>query len=379
MISIELPPDIEAIRPSLRRFVEGELEPWADKLDDDVFPQAVIDAMARQGLLGMRLSETWGGAGLSLAHYCLAQEELSRSNPIFTIMTASTGGLAPMAIEKLGTTAQKQTYLPRLTRGAARTAFALTEPGAGSDSAALTTRATHDDQGWILNGRKQFISGGEQAEVLLVMAVTDATRGARGITAFLVDHDTPGFSVTRVEHTLGSRAWTLAELNFDNCRLPHDAVIGTVGGGFAVAQDALAEGRLSVACTCLGAATRLLEMSISHARERSTFGKPLAQHQAIQWMLADGATELCAARSFTYHTLAALEAGKPIDSAASMCKLYCSEVAGRIADRAAQIHGASGVVRGYPVERFYRDLRLFRIGEGTSEIQRMVIARDLLR
>jgi acyl-CoA dehydrogenase len=379
MIRIELSPELEEMRGAVRRFVEAELEPWAEKLNDSVFPAPVVNAMAKQGYLGMRLSEEYGGAGMSLPQYCLVQEELSRSNPIFTILTASTGGLSPMAIERLGTPAQKKKYLPRLTSGKGRTAFALTEPGAGSDSAALKTRAVKQSGGWSISGTKHFISGGEQADVMMVMAVTDPAKRAKGISAFLVERGAPGLKVARVDVTMGSPAWTLAELSFEDCRVAEDALLGEPGDGFAIAQEALNEGRLSVACTCLGAASRLLELALEHARNRQTFGAPLAKHQAIQWMLADCATELAAARSLTYATLRALEDGKDIGSAASMCKLYCSETAGRIADCAVQIHGGTGVLRGFPVERFYRDLRLFRIGEGTSEVQRMVIARDLLR
>ena len=378
MMRIELTPELEEMRSAVRRFVEAELEPWAEKLNQSVFPPALVKAMAGQGFLGMRLSEEYGGAGMSMAQYCLVQEELARSNPIFTILTASTGGLSPMAIERLGTPAQKKKYLPRLTSGQGRTAFALTEPGAGSDSAALKTRAVKKDGGWSITGMKHFISGGEQADVTMVMAVTDPSKRAKGITAFLVDREAPGLKVSRVDVTMGSPAWTLAELSFEDCFVPDDAVVGKVGGGFALAQDSLNEGRLSVACTCLGAASRLLELAVEHAGNRQSFGAPLAKHQAIQWMLADSATELAAARSLVYTTLRALEEGKDIGSAASMCKLYCSETAGRVADRAVQIHGGMGVLRGFPVERFYRDLRLFRIGEGTSEVQRMVIARDLL-
>ena len=379
MMPIELTPELEEMRAAVRKFIQAELEPWADRLDDGAFPPEVRKAMARQGLLGMRLSEEYGGAGASMAQYCMVQEELSRSNPIFTVLTSSTGGLSPMALERFGTPAQKKKYLPRLTSGEGRSAFALTEPGAGSDSAAIRTRAVKKPGGWSITGMKHFISGGEQADFLMVMCQTDPAKRAKGITAFLVDRDARGLEVTRVDHTMGTPAWTLAELAFDDCFVPDDAVVGAVGGGFAIAQETLNEGRLSVACTALGAASRLLELGAEHANNRQAFGAPLAKHQAIQWMLADCATELAAARSLTYATLRAIEDGRAIDSAASMCKLYCTEVAGRVADRIVQIHGGMGVVRGFKIERFFRDLRLFRVGEGTSEIQRMVIARDVLR
>jgi acyl-CoA dehydrogenase len=211
------------------------------------------------------------------------------------------------------------------------------------------------------------------------MAVNDPAKRAKGgITAFLVEPGTPGFRVTRVDGTIGSDAIKLAELSFEDCLVPDDAVLGEVGHGFRVAMASLTSGRLGVSCSCIGAADRLLEMSVSYAKERSTFGKPLAERQAIQWMLADSQVELSMARAYAYETLRRVQAGEDVGSAASICKLYCSEMVGRVADRAVQIHGGMGLVRGYPVERFYRDVRHYRVGEGSSEIQRMLIARDLL-
>lgn len=373
-------PELAEMRAAVRRFVEAELPAWAREADrTGRFPSGLMQTLARQGFLGMRISEEHGGAGMSLAQYCLVQEELSRCHPVFTVLVASTSGLAPMAIQRHGTPSQKRKYLPALTRGELRTSFALTEPEAGSDASAIQTRALPAAGGWRLRGRKHFISGADEAGVLLVLAVTDQKKRAKGgISAFLVDRGTPGFRVTRVDTTMGSAAWTLAELEFDDCFVPSEAVLGELGGGFALAMESLNEGRLSVAATCLGAAGRLLELSIEHARSRRTFGAPLADRQAIQWMLADSATEIAAAGSLMSTTLHALAAGQDIGPAASMCKLYYSEMAGRVADRAVQIHGGAGLIRGLPVERFFRDLRLFRVGEGSSEIQRMVIARHLV-
>jgi acyl-CoA dehydrogenase len=373
-------PELAEMRAAVRRFVEAELPAWAEEVDrTGRFPSGLMQTLARQGFLGMRISEEHGGPGMSLAQYCLVQEELSRCHPVFTVLVASTSGLAPMAIQRHGTPSQKRKYLPALTRGELRTSFALTEPEAGSDASAIQTRALAAEGGWRLRGRKHFISGADEAGVLLVLAVTDQKKRAKGgISAFLVDRGTPGFKVTRVDTTMGSAAWTLAELEFDDCFVPSEAVLGELGGGFALAMESLNEGRLSVAATCLGAAGRLLEMCVEHARSRRTFGAPLADRQAIQWMLADSATEIAAAGSLVSTTLHVLAAGQDIGPAASMCKLYCSEMAGRVADRAVQIHGGAGLIRGLPVERFFRDLRLFRVGEGSSEIQRMVIARHLV-
>jgi acyl-CoA dehydrogenase len=212
------------------------------------------------------------------------------------------------------------------------------------------------------------------------MAVNDPEKRARGgITAFLVERGTPGFAVTRVDTTIGSEAIKLAELTFEDCFVPEDAVLGEVGQGFRIAMSSLDSGRLGVACSCIGAADRLLEMSAEYAKQRTTFGKPLAERQAIQWMLADSATELACARTLAYETLRRIEAGESVGAATSMVKLYCSEMVGRVADRAVQIHGGMGLVRGFPVERFYRDIRHYRVGEGSSEIQRMLIAREVLK
>lgn len=377
---IEISPELAAFRGEVRRFVERDIAGWTDRMDSEAgFPDGLVATLAGAGYLGMRLPEEFGGAGMGLAHYCLAQEELARVHPILTVLMASCNGLAPMALLRHGTPAQRQKYLPRLVQGALRTSFALTEPESGSDAASITTRATPRDGGWVLDGLKHFISGGEAADVVLVLAVTDPARRAKGgITAFLVDRGTPGFSVSRVDHTIGSPCWTLAELRFDNVQLGADAVLGGVGRGFALAMESLDEGRLSVACTCLGAADRLLELSVLHAANRRTFGAALATRQAIQWMIADSAAEIAATRALIYEMLRQAEAGGDLQAGAAMCKLLSSEMAGRVADRAVQIHGGSGVILGGPVERFYRDLRLFRIGEGASEVQRMVIARSVL-
>lgn len=376
----EVNDEVREMRQAIRRFVEKELPAWAEEVDrTGSFPAELMQLMAAQGLLGMRLPPEYGGMGASLAQYCMVQEELSRCHPMFTILMSSTGGLSPMAIAQFGTDAQKRRYLPPLTRGESRTSFALTEPGTGSDAAAIRTRAERHGDGWVLNGQKQFISNADVADVVLVLAVTDKNLGARGgISAFLVDRGTPGMTVTRVDRTMGSAAWTLSEITFEDCRISSDALLGEVGQGFFIASSALTEGRMSVASTCLGAAERLLEMAAEYAKTRKTFGAPLADRQAIQWMLADSATELAAARALVQQTLASDLSGKAARARASMCKLYCSETAGRVADRTVQIHGATGVIAGFPVERFYRDLRLFRVGEGSSEMQRLVIARDLL-
>jgi acyl-CoA dehydrogenase len=378
---LEITPALAEVRAALRRFTAEKLEPLALEIDrtGDI-PEAAVELLRSHGYLGMRLPEEYGGGGFDLATYCLALEEFARSHRVFTVLLDATSGLNPIAIASHGTPAQKRKYVPGLANGTLYASFGLTEPEAGSDAQAIRTRADRRAGGWVLNGRKQFISGAHRADVILVMAVNDPAKRAKGgITAFLVERGTPGLSVARVDGTIGSEAIKLAELGFDDCFVPDDAVLGEVGRGFAVAMESLTSGRLGVSCSCIGTADRLLEMSVAYAKERTTFGEPLAERQAIQWMLADSQVELSTARAYTYETLRRLQAGEDVGSAASICKLYCSEMVGRVADRAVQIHGGMGLVRGYPVERFYRDVRHYRVGEGSSEIQRMLIARALLK
>ena len=380
-LDVELSDELRAMRDAVRRFVAHELEPWAQEIDrSGEIPHGLIEVMQHNGYCGMRLPAEYGGGGLSLFQYCIALEEFSRLHRAFTIAANYSSGMTPMAITRHGTPEQKEKYLRGFAAGKLKSAFALTEPEAGSDPAGMRTRAEKRGDGWVLNGRKHYISGGHVADVIMVMAVTDPEKRARGgITAFLVERGTPGFSVTRVDTTIATDAIKLAELTFEDCVLPASAVVGEVGAGFKVAMRSLNDGRLSVSCSCVGAAESLLEMATTHVKVRRTFGKLLAERQAIQWMLVDSATDIAAGRALAYDTLRRLEAGKNIGSAGSICKLFCSEMVGRVADRAVQIHGGMGVIRGFPVERFYRDVRHYRVGEGASEIQRIVIARDLLR
>ena len=317
---------------------------------------------------------------MGLFPYCLMLEEFSRSHRVFGILAGGGGGLTPIAISRHGTKQQREKYLTGLMAGALRTAFALTEPAGGSDNSAMTTRADKVEGGWVLNGRKHYINGAHDAHFITVIAITDPVKRTKGgVTAFLVDKGTPGYNVTRVDTTMGSDVIKLAELEFNDCKVPDSAVLGKPGQGFDLAKESLRDGRMAVSCSCIGTADRLLEMSARHAKSRVTFGKPLAERQAIQWMLADTAVELCAARAMVYDTLRRIDAGETVGTAPSMCKLYCSEMVGRAADRAVQVHGGMGIVQGYAIERMYRDVRHYRIGEGSSEVQRMLIAHDLLK
>lgn len=371
--------DRQTLRQAVRRFAIAELEPLSREIDETgTVPGRAMDVLRQNGYTGLRLDETYSGANLGFTDYCLTMEEFSRSHRVFTLLLSATSGLTPMAIQRHGSAYQRDRYLRGLAEGHLYMAFALTEPSGGSDAAAMKTSATQADGGWVLNGRKHYINGGDVADAIMVMAVTDPQKRARGgITAFIVDRDTPGFSVTRLETTMGSEAIKLAELTFEDCFVPDASVVGEVGAGFNIAMSSLSEGRLEVACSCIGVADRLLEMCVTHANTRSTFGKPLSTRQAIQWMVADSAVDLATARALTYATVQRYELGEDIGTAASMCKLYCTEMVGRVADRAVQVHGGTGLVRGFPIERFYRDVRHYRVGEGTSEILRMLIARGL--
>ena len=367
------------LRAGLRAFVEAELFPVAAEIDrSGAVPRRAWDLLRRQGLLGLLLPEAYGGAAADLPTYCLAMEEVARAHRVFTLLLDATSGLAPIGILRHGTDAQRARWLPGLCAGTMRAAFGLTEPDCGSDAAALRTKAVRVQGGWRIDGRKQWISGAHEADVVLVMAVTDPARRGRGrISAFLVPRGTPGMTVTRVETTIGSAAIALADLAFEDCVVPDDALLGEAGQGFAIAMGSLTHGRLGVSAACIGAADRLLSLSVAFAKQRHTFGAPLADRQAIQWMLADSAVEIETARAFTYDVLRRHAAAEETGPAASMAKLYCSEMVGRVADRSVQIHGGAGLVRG-DIERFYRDIRHYRVGEGASEIQRMLIARSLL-
>ena len=310
MIALEITPDLAEVRSAMRRFATERLEPLAEEIDrTGEIPEAAITLLRDQGYLGMRLPAEYGGGELDLATYCLALEEFARSHRVFTLILDATSGLTPIAIARSGSVEQKRKYVRGLATGTLNASFALTEPEAGSDAAAIRTRATRGDGGWMLNGRKQYISGAHRADVV-VIAVTDPAKRARGgITALLVDRGTPGFTVTRVDTTIGSEAIKLADIAFEDCFVPDGAVLGEVGAGFGIAMGSLTSGRLGVSCSCIGAADRLIEMSVAHAKARHTFGKPLAERQAIQWMLADSATELASARALVYETLRQANAG----------------------------------------------------------------------
>ena len=373
--------DLAEMRPAIRRFVKERMEPLARSIDaTGVIPESVTAEMHDQGYLGMLLPSDFGGGEFNLSTYCLVMEEMGRSHRVFTLMMDASSGLTPNAISKFGSAEQRNKYLTKLAQGTWSASFGLTEPDAGSDAGAISTKAEKRDGGWVINGFKHYISGAHRAQVTMVLAVTDPSKRSRGgITAFLIDKGTTGMSIDRVDKTIGSDPIQLSEIRLNECFVPDDAVLGEVGQGFAIAMSSLVSGRMGVSSACIGTADRLIEMAVAHAKTRQTFGKPLAERQAIQWMLADAAVELSLARALAYETLRRIDAGEEVGSAPSMVKLFCSEMVGRVADCVVQIFGGAGLIRGVPVERFYRDVRHYRIGEGASEVQRMLIARELFK
>jgi alkylation response protein AidB-like acyl-CoA dehydrogenase len=368
-----------AVQRTARDFAEKRLRPAAPARDKSgAFPEAELRELAGLGLLGVAVPEALGGAGMGAIAYSLAMQELARGDASVSVAVSVTNMVAEL-IARIGTDLQKQRHVPELTSGRALCgAFALSEPQAGSDPSGMRTTATKIDGGWRLDGAKQWITSGDRAGVLVVWAVSDSGAGHKGITAFLVRGGTPGLSVSRLEEKMGLHGSTTAALALDDVRVSDDDVLGGVGGGFRLAMMALDGGRIGIASQALGISRGALEASIRYASEREQFGQPIIKHQAIGNMLADAATWLDAGTLMTLRAAAAKEAGRPFSREASMAKLFATEHASKICDIAIQVHGGYGYTTDFPVERAWRDARVTRIYEGTSEIQRIVIARHLL-
>jgi alkylation response protein AidB-like acyl-CoA dehydrogenase len=369
----------EILRRTVREFAEGEIGPHVMEWDEaQHFPMDLLPKLAELGLMGIQFSEEHGGAAMSSVDYCICIEELARVCPAIALSVAAHNGLCTSHIAMFGSDAQKQTYLPRLVRGEVLGAWGLTEAQAGSDAAAMRTVATKQGTCWVLNGSKTFITHGKIGGVMVVMAVTDRTKGHRGISAFVLEHGTPGMSAGKKENKLGMRASDTSEVLFQDCRLPADALLGDQGQGFINTLQVLDAGRIGIAALSVGLAQGAYEAARKYAKERRQFGQPIASFQAIQWKLADNATRIEAARLLTYRAAYLKDQGKRTTRESSMAKLYASEIAVKAADDCVQIHGGYGFVKDYPAEKFFRDVKLLTIGEGTSEIQRLVIARQLL-
>ncbi|MGB6066196.1 MAG: acyl-CoA dehydrogenase family protein [Desulfomonilaceae bacterium] len=384
-MDFDIPENLRLMTDTVRRFVKQDLEPLSRQVEEeDKIPEHMVQKMRDLGLFGMAIPEEYGGLGLSLLGLCLVDEQMGKVNGCFGTRIGTNNGIGSQGIVLDGTSDQKQLYLPKMASGEWTGCFALTEPEAGSDAASIQTTAELKGDRWILNGRKHFITNGNIADVATVFAVTDRNKRARGgITAFIVEKTFPGFKVGTVERKMGMRGSHTSELIFEDCEVPRENVIGgeaNTGQGFKTAMRILDKGRITMGASSLGSAQKLLELSIDYAKQRVQFGKPIAEFQAIQIMLADMATQIYAGRQMVYHAAWLRDTkGASVIKEASMVKLFCTEMANRVADMAVQIHGGMGYMKDYPVERYYRDLRLARIYEGTNEIQRLVIARELLR
>ncbi len=375
-----LPQEIEQMKQMVKNFVEKEVEPFAQQIEDeDKIPQHLIDQAKELGLFGISIPEEYGGIGLNAVGKAVVLEQLGRTHNGFVSLISAHTGIGSTGLVKLASDYLKQKYLPDMAAGRKIAAFALSEPGAGSDATNLATRAEKVGDKWILNGTKHFITNAPVADVFTVFAMTDKEKGAKGgITAFLVEKGFPGFTIGKQDKKMGLKGSYTAQLIFEDCQVPAENVIGEVGMGYMSALKILGEGRVGLAARSVGSCDKLIELSASYAKERVQFGRPIADNQAIQWMLADMATETEAARTLTLKAAYMIDEGKIVIKEASMAKLFASEVFNRVADKAVQIHGGMGYVSDYPVERFYRDARITKIYEGTNEIQRLIIARRIL-
>jgi alkylation response protein AidB-like acyl-CoA dehydrogenase len=369
----------EILRRSVREFAEAEIRPYMMEWDEaQRFPMDLLPRLAELGLMGIQFPEEYGGAGMSALDYCICIEEIARVCPAIALSVAAHNGLCSTHIHLFGSTAQKQQYLPRLVRGEVLGAWGLTEAGAGSDAAGMRTAAVRQGECWVLNGAKSFITHGSIGGVMVVIAVTDRAKGHRGISAFVVEHGTPGMRPGKKENKLGMRASDTSEVVFEECRVPASQLLGEEGQGFINTLQVLDAGRIGIAALSVGLAQGAYEAARSYALTRRQFGQPIAEFQAIQWKLADNATRIEAARLLTYRAAYLKDRGGRTTRESAMAKLYSSEIAVKAADDCVQIHGGYGFVKDYPAEKYFRDVKLLTIGEGTSEIQRLVIARQLL-
>jgi alkylation response protein AidB-like acyl-CoA dehydrogenase len=367
------------LQSAVRAFAEGEIAPHVSEWDEkSEFPHEVVKKLGEMGLLGVIFPEALGGAGMGYVEYVLAIEELSRVDGSVGIIVAAHNSLCTNHIMLGGNDEQRKRWIPKLASGQWLGAWGLTEPGSGSDAAGARTTAVRKGDCWVLNGSKTFITNGGHANCAVVLAVTDREKGTKGISAFVVEKGTKGFRPGRKENKLGLRASDTSELIFEDCEIPVENLIGKEGDGFKDAMRVLDGGRISIAALSLGMARGAFDAAMKYAQERRQFGKAISEFQAIQFKLADMATQLDAAWLLTMRAAQMKDAGKKVTMESAMAKLYASEAACRICDEGVQIHGGYGFIKDYPAEKFYRDVRLCPIGEGTSEIQRMVIARELL-
>jgi acyl-CoA dehydrogenase len=371
----------EQLIDTVRRFVAERLRPIeAEVAENDRVPDDVLAEMRALGLFGLTIPEAYGGLDLSMEDECLVGIELGRTSPAFRSAFGTNVGIGSQGLVMFGTDEQKRKWLPGIASGEIVTSFALTEPEAGSDSASVQTRAVRDGDAYVLNGSKRYITNANRAGLFTVMARTDpAIRGGGGVSAFLVPRDLPGLSIGKPEKKMGQQGAHICDVIFDNVRVPAENRLGAEGEGFKVAMQVLDRGRLHISSVCVGVAERLLADCVAYAAERKQFGAPIASFQLIQGMIADSKTEAMAARALTLESARKRDAGQNVTLEAAAAKYYASEMVGRVADRAVQIFGGAGYVADYGIERLYRDVRIFRIYEGTSQIQQIVIARETMK
>ena len=378
-MDLRLAPEQELLRRSIREFAESEIRPHVREWDEaQHFPGELRPKLAALGLMGIQFPEEYGGAAMPAVDYCICIEELARVDPSICLSVAAHNGLGTAHIAAFGSPEQKRTYLAPLAHGEKLAAWALTEASAGSDAAAIRTTAVREGDSWLINGAKQFITHGQTGDLIVVMAVTSRGKGSRGISAFIVERGTPGFRAGKKEDKLGMRASETSEVIFENCRVPACQMLGLEGQGFVNAMQVLDAGRIGIAALAVGLAQGAYEISRDYAFGRRQFGQPIGAFQSIRAKLVDNAGRIEAARLLTYRAASMRQAGQRTTLEAAMAKLYSSEVAVRVAEDGVQILGGYGFVKDYPAEKYFRDVKLTTIGEGTSEIQRLVIARQLL-
>jgi butyryl-CoA dehydrogenase len=378
-MQIELTDEQKMIQALARDFAEKEVRPIAEEIDREArFPRETVRRMGELGLMGIAVAEAWGGSGSDTVAYAVALEEVSRACASHGVVMSVNNSLYCDPVAKYGTDEQKERFLTPFASGQKIGCFSLTEPEAGSDATNQITVARRDGDAYLLDGRKIFVSSGREAAVALVFAQTDRTKGPRGISAFLVEKGTPGFIVVKTEDKLGIRASDTAEFLFEGCRVPASSRLGEEGQGFKIAMTTIDGGRIGIGAQAVGIAVAAYEASVVYARERKSFGVPIGQHQMVQWMLADMATGIEAARLLTLRAAWLKDRGEPFGPEAAMAKLFASETAMRVATDAVQVHGGYGFIKEYQVERHFRDAKITQIYEGTSQIQKLVIARHLL-
>ena len=378
-MDFELAEEQQMVRETTRAFVEREVKPVASRLDREaIYPSELVKRLSELGLMGILVPQEFGGSGMDLLSCVVAMEEISKAWASLAVAMSVQNSLVCAPIARFGSAAQKKKYLPSLARGERLGCYALTEPGSGSDAGSIQTRATRVGDDFVLTGNKIFTTNGNRADLAIVYAVTDPAKGKKGISAFIVEKNSPGFIVGKLEDKLGLRSSDTASLLFEDCRVPGENLLGTEGEGFTIALATLDGGRIGIAAQALGIAQGCLEESVAYAQQRRQFGRAIAEFEAIQWMLADMATEIDGARLLTYRAAWLAEQGRTFTKEAAMAKLFASEAANRAAYKAIQIFGGYGYTKEFAVERFFRDARITTIYEGTSEIQRLVIARRLI-